>query len=313
MAVAVGADVLHQRNVEAGTVVADCGGVLGHFAVQQLVGTVVGRIDGVKAARADAAAAALALVVVDDSFVFGIISNGVRAALLGAAVAAAAQPLLHGRLAGSVLLHLARAGAAAHADVLERTAETGGLVALEVGQADEHVRIHDGAANFCGLAVFAVGHRHFHLIRAAQPVTDDHLTAGGHGPEAVQLGAGEVLQCVLAAARIQGVAVGQEGHTALLLAQVGDYLSIVGAQIGQIAQLAEMHLDGDELALHVDVLDACRDAQAAQLIGEAGTHGTAEIGIVDGRCFHRFFLLFSLTISGAQLLFAALILSEKIL
>ena len=78
VAVAVGADVLHQRNVEAGTVVADCGGILGHLAVQQLVGAVVGGIDGVKAARADAAAAALALVVVDDRLVFGIVSNGVR-------------------------------------------------------------------------------------------------------------------------------------------------------------------------------------------------------------------------------------------
>ena len=46
------------------------------------------------------------------------------------------------------------------------------------------------------------------------------MTAGGHGPEAVQLGAGQMLEGVLAAARVQGVAVGQEGHTALLLAPV---------------------------------------------------------------------------------------------
>ena len=228
-------------------------------------------------------------------------------------MATAAEVFLHRRVAGGVLLHLAGAGAAAHADVLDGTAEAGGLVALEMAQADKDVGVHDGAADFSGLAVFAVWHRHFDFIGAAQAVGDDDLTAGGHGPEAVQLGAGQMLEGVLAAARVQGVAVGQEGHTALLLAQVGHDLGVVGAQIGQVAQLAEMHLDGDELALHVDVLDACRDAQAAQLIGEAGTHGTAEIGIVDGRCFHRLFLLFSLTISGAQLLFAALILSEKIL
>ena len=62
-----------------------------------------------------------------------------------------------------------------------------------------------------------------------QAVRNDDLTAGGHGPEAVQLGTGEVLQCVLAAARIQGVAVGQERQTALLLAQVGHHLGVVGA------------------------------------------------------------------------------------
>ena len=313
VAVAVGADVLHKADVEGGAVMADGGSVLGHLAVQHLVGAVAQGIDGVEVAGTDAAAAALALVLVDDRLVLLVVADGVGAALLGAAMTAAAEVFLHRRVAGGVLLHLAGAGAAAHADVLDGTAEAGGLVTLEVAQADEDVGVHDGAADLSGLAVFAVRHRHLHLIGAAQAVGDDDLTAGGHGPEAVQLGAGQVLEGVLSAARIQGIAVSQEGHTALLLAQVGHHLGVVGAQIGQVAQLAEMHLDGDELALHVDVLDACRDAQAAQLIGEAGTYGTAEIGIVDGRCFHRFFLLFSLTISGAQLLFAALILSEKIL
>ena len=161
---------------------------------------------------------------------------------------AAAEVFLHRRVAGGVLLHLAGAGAAAHADVLDGTAEAGGLVALEVAQADEDVGVHDGAADLSGLAVFAVRHRHLHLIGAAQAVGDDDLTAGGHGPEAVQLGAGHVLEGVLSAARIQGVAVGQEGHTALLLAQVGHDLGVVGAQIGQVAQLAEMYLDDDEPA-----------------------------------------------------------------
>ena len=188
-----------------------------------------------------------------------------------------------------MLLHLARAGAAAHADILERTAEAGGLVALEVGQADEHVRIHDGAADLGGLAVFAVRHRHFHLIRAAQTVTNDHLTAGGHGPETVQLGAAQVLQRVLAAARVQGVAVGQEGHTALLLAQICHHLGIVGTQKSQIAQLAEVHLDGHEPAVHVDVLDAGGNAHPAQLFQQAGAHRTAEIRIVNFGCFHGVF------------------------
>ena len=118
-------------------------------------------------------------------------------------------------LAGSVLLHLARAGAAAHADVLDGTAEAGGLVALEVGQADEDVRVHDGAADLGRLAVFAVRHRHLHFIGAAQAVTDEDLAAGRHGPESRSHGHGvEVLQGILAAARVEGVAVGEEGHAA---------------------------------------------------------------------------------------------------
>ena len=70
-------------------------------------------------------------------------------------------------------------------------------MALKVGQADEHIRVHDGTADLGGLAVFAVGHRHLHLIGAAQAVTDEHLTAGGHGPEAVELGTGQMFQRVL--------------------------------------------------------------------------------------------------------------------
>ena len=269
---------------------ADRSGVLRHLPVQLLVGAFVGGIHGVKAAGTDAAAAALALVVVDDSLVLLVVGNGVGAALLGAAVAAPAQALLHCRLAGGVLLHLAGPGAAAHADVLDGTPKAGGLVALEVGQADEHIRVHDGAADLGGLAVFAARHRHLHLIGAAQAVGDEHLTAGGHGPEAVELGTGQVLQRVLAAARVQGVAVGQKGHTALLLAQVGHGLGVVGAQVSQVAQLPEMHFDGHELAVHVNVLDAGGDAHPTQLFRQAGAHRTAEIRIVDFGCFHCVFL-----------------------
>ena len=292
VAVAVGADVLHQRNMEAGTAGAHGSRILGHLAVQHLIGAVALGIDSVKVAGTDAAAAALALGLVNDGLVVCIVGDGIGAALLRAAVAAAAQALLHLRVSGGVLYHLARAGAAAHADVLESTAETGGFVALEMGQADKDICIHDGAADLCRLAVFAVRHRNFCFIGAAQAVRNDDLTAGGHGPEAVQLGAGEVLQCVLAAARIQGVAVGQKRQTALLLAQVGHHLGVVGAQECQIAQLTEMHLDGNEFAIHINILDPGGDAHAAQLVQQAGAHGTAEICIIDLGCFHSSFLHF---------------------
>ena len=72
VAVAVGADVLHKADVEGGTVMADGGGILGHLAVQHLVGAVAQGIDGVKVAGTDAAAAALALVLVDDRLVFSL-------------------------------------------------------------------------------------------------------------------------------------------------------------------------------------------------------------------------------------------------
>ena len=196
-------------------------------------------------------------------------------------------------MSGSVLHHLARAGVAAHADVLEGTAKTGGLVALEVGQTDEDIGVHDGAADLGRLAVLPVGHRHLDLIGAAQAVADQDLAARGHGPEAVGLGAGQVLQRVFAAARVEGVAVGQEREAALLLAQVRHHFGIVGAQERQVAQLPKVHLDGHELAVHVDVLDASRQAQPTQLFRQTGAHRTPEVGIVNSRCFHCFLLCFA--------------------
>ena len=287
VAVAVGADVLHQADMEAGAACTDSGGILCHLAVQLLIGAVVQGVDGVKVARTDAAAAALALVVIDHSLIVLVVGDGVRAALRCTAAAAAAQPLLHAGRAGGVLLHLACTGAAAHADVLDGAAEAGSLVALEVVQADEHIRIHDGPADLGRLAVLAPRHRHFHLVGAPQTVGDQHLAAGGHGPKAVELGAVQVLQRIFAAAGVQGVAVGQKGHTALLLAQVCHRLCVVGAQKSQVAQLSKVHLDGHEPAIHIDLADACRQAQAAQLLGQAGAHRAAEVGKVNGGRLHK--------------------------
>ena len=188
-----------------------------------------------------------------------------------------------------MLVHLTGAAAAAHADVLQRPAEAGGLMALEVRQADEDVGVHDGAADLGGLAVLAVDDGHFHFVRAAQTVADDDLAAGGDGVEAVEVSAVQVFEGILAAAGIERVAVGEEGLAAPLLAEVGDDLGVVGTQ-----EFTEMHLDGDELALHVDGLNASGDAEPAQLIQLAGAHRAAEIGKINDGFFHVLLLLMAL-------------------
>ena len=57
-------------------------------------------LEAVLGTGVDAAAAALALGLVNDGLVVCIVGNGIGAALLGAAVAAAAQALLHLRVSG---------------------------------------------------------------------------------------------------------------------------------------------------------------------------------------------------------------------
>ena len=79
------------------------------------------------------------------------------------------------------------------------------------------------------------------------------MTASGERGIAVEIRGIHVLQRVFAAADVERVAVGEEGLAAALLDEIGDDLGIVGAQERQIAELAEMQLDGDEFAVKIDL------------------------------------------------------------
>lgn len=178
VAVAVGRHIDNQRNVEARTAVHDCFGVFRDFAVENDVGFIISASNRVGRAYADAAAAADALIVVDMCF-FVRDGDGAVCADTCAHAAADARVLVHLRLACIVLLHLAGARTAAHADVFQAAAEAACLVALEVGQRDKHIRVHDGLSDFGLLDVFAALNRHIRFVRALQTVRDDDMAAGG--------------------------------------------------------------------------------------------------------------------------------------
>src|SRR5699024_4384765 len=154
-----------ERDMEARPSVHDRLGVLRDLAVEHDVGLVVAAADRVGRAHADAAAAADAFVVVDMRLCVRD-GDGVVRADAGAHAAAHAGVLVDLRLARVVLLHLARARAAAHADVLERAAEARSLMALEVGQGDEYIRVHNGLPDLGLLDVLAALDRYIGLVRA---------------------------------------------------------------------------------------------------------------------------------------------------
>ena len=109
MAVAVGGDVHHQRDMEAGAAVHDCLGVFGHTAVELGIGgSVVDKGDGVEVAGADTAAAAHA-VLGDNLHLTGCLikTQTIVGALMQAALAAAAGIGIDYRLAVGVLFLLA--------------------------------------------------------------------------------------------------------------------------------------------------------------------------------------------------------------
>ena len=282
MTVAGGGDVADQRDVEGRPSVHHGLGVFGHAAVELLHGRVLREVDGVEVAGADAAAAAHAVRVVDRHLLPLLVEDeSVVGAFAHAAPASAAAVLIDHGLAVAVLVLLAGAGAAAHADVLDRAAESRHLVPLEVGERDEYVGVHDGVPYFRLLDVLASLHGYGYVVGALESVGDDHRAPDGQRRESVLPGAPEVLEGVLAAAGVEGVAVGQEGLSSQLRDHVHHRTRIVGAQEGHVAEFAEVHLDGHELAVHVDVSYPGRLDQALELVGRPLVRTAAKTSVIN--------------------------------
>ena len=131
MAVAVRGNIAHDGDMEAGTSVYHRLGILSDLVVENLGNLVAVRRDGVLRTDGDAPAAAEALVVVDGALLIRDDRCAVGADLCAPA-AADAFACNHMGLALCVHFHLARARAAAHADVLERAAVARLLMPLEV-------------------------------------------------------------------------------------------------------------------------------------------------------------------------------------
>ncbi|MPM48546.1 hypothetical protein SDC9_95271 [bioreactor metagenome] len=151
-------------------------------------------------------------------------------------------------------------------------------MALKVGQAEENVGVHDGPADFGGRHILAAGHRNLHIVGALKSVSYYNVAPGGEGGKAVFIGCLQMLQGILAPPHIEGVAVGEEGLAAQTGHQVGYRLGVVGAQIGEVARLAEMDLDGGKFLLKINLLNAGRLHQAGQLLGQAAAHRNPEVG-----------------------------------
>lgn len=70
---------------------------------------------------------------------------------------------------------------------------------------------------------------------------------------------------------IESVAVRQEGLSAQFLDHVRHGLGIVGPQIGKVARLAEMQLDGDQLLFKINLPDSRLFHELFQLLQEVGS------------------------------------------
>ena len=267
MAVAVGGNIRDQADMETGSSVADSLAVFCYFFSQNGICVLRIILNGVKGAGPDTSATALAEIMINIGFSC-IIGNGVGTALSGTSAAASAVFLDDMGLSGIVLLHLASPASTAHADILQGSSESGGLVSLEMCQGQENIRVHDGMADIGFLKMLAVTDRHFNVVRSAQPVADNDLAPCCHIVESVYLRAVQMIRRVFPGTRIQGIAVGQEWGSPVFLNHVCHSLDIVRAQIGNIAQLTKMHFYGDQLSVHINVSYARLPDQLLQLHGK---------------------------------------------
>ena len=142
-------------------------------------------------------------------------------------------------------------------------------MALGMREGDEDVGVHDGAADLRRAQILAAADGHEVIVPALEPVGDDALGAGGHGRIAVEHGAVEMVERVGAAADIERVAVGEKRLAAERAHIVAHDARPVRAQIGHVARLTEVELDGDVLVLEIDLLKAGGLHEPAQLFERA--------------------------------------------
>ena len=134
-----------------------------------------------------------------------------------------------------------------------------------MGQGEDDIGVHDRLADLGAGDVFPV-HRNLHVVGALDAVADDDVAARIVGVEAVLVGGLQMIEAVLAAADVQGVAVHEEGPPAQVADDIHQHPGIVGPQVGQIAGLAEVHLDGDVLVLEINFVDPRRQDQTRELL-----------------------------------------------
>ena len=251
--------------MEARTAIHDRFGVLGNLAVEHDIGLIVIARDGILRAHTDASAAADALIMVNACLA---VCNGdcTMRTHAGTHTASDASLFMDTRLACVVHLHLTGTRAAAHADILERTAKTGVLVTLEVVQRDKYVGIHDRRADLSRLDVLTALDRDVNLIRALQAVTNDDMAASGQRRKTVEISRIQMIERVLTSADVQGIAVGQEGLAAVCLDVICSRLCPVRPQKCQITRLTKVHLDCGVLFIKVNRSHSRLVQQSPQLL-----------------------------------------------
>ena len=286
VAVAVGRYIYNKAQMELRTAGYQSGSVFSHSDVHLLAAAPFLRNNGVCGAEAEAAAAAEALIDINGTLAVGDRWSTVSAN--GYAFAAAyALLLLYHHFAVAVHFHLTGPAAAAHADILDGAAEAGHFVTLEVGESNDNISVCQCTAHLCFLHQLTIRYREECFIGTLQTIGDNSMTADTEWIESVFKGRVKMLKSFLAAADIESIAVGNEGFAALFPDKVNYSLYVVRTEVGDISPLTEVHLDGNEFALHINISQTCLLSQLFQLLRQRSSAVAGdEIGKINLGFFH---------------------------
>ena len=86
-----------------------------------------------------------------------------------------------------------------------------------------------------------------------------------------------MIQGILPGAHVHGVGIGEEGLAPQFLDDVHQHPGVAGPQMGHVAQLTEVDLDGHELILEVDPVNSGGHNEPGQLLGQSLAVCGAEI------------------------------------
>ena len=127
---------------------------------------------------------------------------------------------------------------------------------FKVGKGNNHIGVHNRAADFRLFDIFSARYRHANLVRSLKPVGDYHLTTGAKGVVAIFISGVQMLKRVFAPSHIESVAVCEEGASAKTFHLIRHNFGIVGAQICQISRLSQMQLNRRILFFKSDILNS---------------------------------------------------------
>ena len=266
VAVAVGRDIQHQRDMEVRTTIHHSLCILGHTTVQELGSLLILKRDGIKVTSTQTTAATYAVVGVNLHLAgIGIEIKSVVSALRKTLHTTTTTLLADARLATAMLVGLTRTRSATHTDILNRATKTCHLMALEVVKADEDIGIHYGATDLCTLDILTAHNGNIHIVRALQTITNNDRATNSQGSKSILPSAIEVLNSIFTATRIHRITIGKERLATQRLYGFNHRASVVRTQVRDITQLTEVHLDGNELTIHINICKTCFKNQLAQL------------------------------------------------